>query len=101
MTLESARRVAHEMRTTRAQLVEEILRGEVPAARLGDDARAGDIRVVVLAQAVPGVGKVQARRILDDLGIDGATRWGELGDDVAVRLAEALTAAGGPPAAGP
>jgi len=100
MTLDSARRVAHGMRAERAHLVEGIRRGEVPPVRLLEDARAADVRVVVLAEAVPGVGKVQARRIIDGLGIVGPLRWSELGGDVARRLIDALTDAGGPPAAG-
>ena len=55
---------------------------------------------MVLAEAVPGVGKVQARRIIDALGIDGRVRWAELSGDEVRRLVDALTGADGPPAAG-
>jgi len=100
MSLDSARHVAHEMRAERTHLVEDIRRGDVGPARFLDDARVSEVRVVVLAEAVPGVGKVQARRIIDALGIDGRVRWAELSGDEVRRLVDALTGADGPPAAG-
>ena len=100
MTLDEARRAAHEMRASRAQLVEDVRRGDVPPADLAGDARAGGVKVVVIAEAVPGVGKVQARRIMETLGVGGSLRWGELTDDAARRLVDALTDVGGPPASG-
>jgi hypothetical protein len=99
VSLESARRVADELRRRRQELVEDIARGDVAPGRWPADPRAGDVRVVVLAEAVPGVGKVRARRILDGLGLPATARWGELAPEDARRLVGALTAGGARPAA--
>ena len=50
------------------------------------------VKIVVLAEAVPGLGKVRARQVLDALAIAHGTRWGELGDR-RQHLIEALDAA--------
>ncbi len=42
------------------------------------DERLGTVKVVVLAQVVPGVGKVRSRRAMARLGIAEDARWGEL-----------------------
>ncbi len=62
--------------------------------------RVADVKVVVVAQAVPGIGKVQARRVLQELGVAEGARWADLAPDDQRRLVESLTARGGPPAAG-
>jgi len=101
MSLERARSTAGHLRAERGDLVTALATGAVAPEVLGADARAAEVKVVVLAEAVPGVGKVAARRAMAGLGIPPGARWGELAPAQAQRLVEALRAAGAPPAAGP
>ena len=58
---------------------------------LGSLGSAADVvKVVVLAQAVPGVGKVKSRRALDALGVPADARWGDLGAAAQAELIKAL-----------
>ena len=71
---------------------------EVLAARF--DPLTGPIKLVVVAQAIPAVGKVAARRVLLAQGLEGA-RLADLGDEAVAALLEAVEAAeagGGRPA---
>ena len=83
--------LAGRLRAAREELIRQIGDGrlELTEAAAGDAIAA--VKVVVVAQAVPGVGKVRARQVLDRLGIDHNTRWGELGARQTA-LVEALTA---------
>lgn len=49
------------------------------------------VYLVKFAEAVPGVGKVKARRILADLGYGERTRTGEVSADKRTALVEALS----------
>lgn len=99
---------ADGLRRHRQLLVDGVASGILPIAALlgpdGEDPRVGQVKVVVLAQAVPGVGKVRSRRILAALGVAEGTRWGELAPGVAsavvAGLEEAATAGGASPADG-
>ena len=77
--LASPRALAEHIRASREHVVAEIRAGRLvlDGAAEGDDI--DQVKVVVLAESVPGVGKVRARSVLDSLGIEHATRWGELG----------------------
>lgn len=83
--------LAGDVRAAREELIRQIGAGRLALtdASAGDDIAA--VKVVVVAQAVPGVGKVRARQVLDRLGIDHNLRWGELGARQAA-LVDALTA---------
>lgn len=83
--------LAGHLRAAREELIRQIGTGrlDLTDASAGEDIAA--VKVVVVAQAVPGLGKVRARQVLDRLGIDHNTRWGELGSRQA-ELIEALTA---------
>lgn len=101
VALDRARIVAEETRQRRRDLVAAIAAGDVTPAGIADDERAADVRVVVLTEVVPGIGKVRARRIMSDLGVTGAARWGDLTPEQVSRLVDALTTAGAPPATAP
>jgi predicted Na+-dependent transporter len=74
---------ARSLTSHREWLIAEIEAGDMGLAELRDaeehDSRVGTIKVVAIAQAVPGVGKLQARRAMGALGIPPDARWGELG----------------------
>jgi hypothetical protein len=91
----AASEAAARLRAERAALVDDLEAGRVPITAVATDSRAAPVKVVVIAQAVPGLGKVRSRRILDGLDIDHGTRWGELSSSQADRLVEALATADG------
>jgi len=99
--LEQARAVAAAARERRASLVRDLASGDLVPARLDDDERAGEVKVVVIAEAVPGVGKVGARRLLEARGISAATHWADVPTAERRGLVEALTADGARPATAP
>jgi hypothetical protein len=76
-------------------LIEEVASGAIPLAELlvegVDDPRAGTVKVVVLIQAAPGIGKVRARRAMAALGVPESARLGELDLPIRKELARALT----------
>jgi hypothetical protein len=101
MPLEQARAAAAAARERRAALIRALASGAITVDDVGRDERAGDVKVVVIAESVPGVGKVVARRTLGTLGVAPSTLWRQLSEAQRAALAEALRAAGSPPAAGP
>ena len=76
---------ARQLRAHREDLVKQVGSGEVSLDQLFDhqdtDGRVGTVKVVVLAEQVPGVGKVRARRAMEAVGIADDARWGEVGRD--------------------
>jgi hypothetical protein len=56
-----------------------------------DDAVIRFVYLVKFAEAVPGVGKVKARRVLASLGYGERTRTGEVPADARATLVEALS----------
>jgi hypothetical protein len=86
----AAAAVAEDLRQRRRRLVQEIAEGRVDLADVatGDDAAA--IKLISLAEAVPDVGKVRSRRVLDLLGLRHGTRWGELAPTTAESVVAAL-----------
>ena len=74
------------------------------ALGLGDliaDGRANLVKVVVLAEAMPGVGKVRSRRLLEAMGVAPDARWGDLTPEVAGRVTAGLSALSEAPATPP
>jgi hypothetical protein len=100
VSLERARAVADAARQRRASLIDALASGALTLADLDGDERAGEVKAVVIAEAVPGAGKVRARRALDALGVPGSALWADLSHEQRHLLADALTADGGRPATG-
>jgi hypothetical protein len=74
---------AAEARTSRAELKEKLKMGSVT---LGDalqkadsDDVVGKLKVLALLESLPGVGKVKARRLMDEIGISESRRVRGLG----------------------
>jgi hypothetical protein len=78
----AARAEAQEMRQYRGWLIGEVASGAIVLEGLFEQADSsrycGTVKVVVLAEKVPGVGKVRARRAMEALGIAEDARWGEV-----------------------
>jgi hypothetical protein len=85
---------AEVARQYRQQLIAQIELGELSLALLFDldlsDPRVRPIKAVVLLQALPGVGKVAARKALDGLDLDENIRVGQLSGVVRRALIQAL-----------
>jgi hypothetical protein len=85
---------AEVARQYRLQLIEQIDLGELSLAELFDldltDPRARPVKAVVLLQVLPGVGKVAARKALDELDLDENVRIGQLDKVARGALVEAL-----------
>jgi hypothetical protein len=79
---------AARMRSYRDWLVDEVASGAMTLedllAEQARDADGATVKVVVLAQKVPGVGKVRARRAMAEVGVGDDARWGEI-DEVVLR----------------
>lgn len=72
------------------ELINEIANGSLSVAQvmaMGDDDRTY-VYVVKALEAVPGIGKVRARRILEELGIGEQVRLGELSASQRERVVE-------------
>ena len=100
MTLDDARRLAEDQRAQRREVLAAITRGDLAPTAFAGERRLEPVKVVALAEVVPGVGKVRARRILASLGMAEGTRWADLGAEGQARLAAALTDAGPDPPGG-
>jgi hypothetical protein len=85
---------AESGRQYRLQLITQIDLGELDLTKLFDldltDPRVGSVKAVVLLQALPGVGKVAARKALNHLDLDENVRVGQLGRAARHALVEAL-----------
>jgi hypothetical protein len=90
--LEAPIKAAADLRTHRHDLVAAISNGTMQMADLlaADDPRTAQVKVLIFAEAVPGVGKVTSRRLLSGIGIADGTRWGELAGPVARRIVAAV-----------
>jgi hypothetical protein len=86
---------ATRMRSHRDWLIDQVASGAMTLEGLfAEQTRNGDcgaVKVVVLAQKVPGVGKVRSRRAMAELGVDEDARWGEIDEDVLRALWAAMT----------
>ena len=72
--------LARRIREVRASNVAGVRSGilDVKDILESKDPFTGHIKVVVVVESVPSLGKVKARRILDDIGILGSTKIHEL-----------------------
>lgn len=83
------RRIALEKaaaaRRQRAELKEKLKMGSITLAELlgnGDrDEVVGKTKVLVVLESLPGLGKVRARRLMEELGISESRRVQGLGDN--------------------
>jgi S13-like H2TH domain len=82
-------------RRERAELKEKLKMGSVNLEELlkraDDDDIVGKMKVVAALEAMPGVGKVKARRIMDEIGISETRRVRGLGEQQRRSLLEAFS----------
>ena len=71
-------------RRQRAELKEKLKMGSLSLKELLDQAERDDVvakmKVLTVLESLPGVGKVKARRLMDDVGISESRRVQGLGD---------------------
>ena len=75
---------AAEARRARAEIKEKLKMGSMTLSELlansGDSDHIGKMKVLAVIEALPGVGKVKARRTMDEIGIADTRRVRGLGD---------------------
>jgi hypothetical protein len=83
---------AAEARRVRAELKEKLKMGSLNLKELFELAATnemvGKMKVVAVLESMPGVGKVKARRTMDDIGISESRRLRGLGDQQRAALLE-------------
>jgi hypothetical protein len=81
-------------RRLRAELKEKLKMGSVTLRELLDqgdqDEVVGRMKVLAVLESLPGLGKVKARRLMDDVGISETRRLQGLGDQQRKKLFEKL-----------
>jgi hypothetical protein len=81
-------------RRTRAELKERLKMGSVTLEELLKQADTDDIvgkmKVLSVLESLPGLGKVKARRLMDEVGISDTRRLHGLGDQQRKKLFEKL-----------
>jgi len=79
-------------RRKRAEVKEQLKCGQLTLAELFDagdrDEMLGKLKVVSMLESLPGVGKVRARRLMEELDISESRRLRGLGDNQRKRLLE-------------
>lgn len=72
---------AAEARAARAEIKARLKMGSLTLAQAlaSDDSNVGKLKVVSLLESLPGVGKVKARRVMDEIGIADNRRVQGLG----------------------
>lgn len=82
-------------RRARAELKEKLKMGSITLAELlsqaGTNDHIGKMKVLAVIEALPGVGKVKARRTMEEIGIADARRVRGLGDQQRKALLEAFS----------
>ena len=85
---------AAEARRARAELKEKLKMGSLTLKELLDQASGDDIvgkmKVVAVLESLPGVGKVKARRTMEEIGISETRRVRGLGDQQRAALLKAF-----------
>src|SRR5437588_10665615 len=81
-------------RRMRAELKEKLKMGSITLSELLQQADAdevvGKMKVLAVLESLPGLGKVKARRLLDEVGISETRRLHGLGDQQRKKLFERL-----------
>ena len=81
-------------RRLRAELKEKLKMGSLSLRELLDQGERDDIvgkmKVLSVIEALPGVGKVKARRLMDEVGISESRRLQGLGDNQRKKLFDKL-----------
>jgi hypothetical protein len=85
---------AGEVRRARAELKQHLKDGSVTLGallgRADNDDVVGKMKVLAVLESLPGVGKVKARRTMDDVGIADTRRMRGLGDQQRAALLSAF-----------
>ena len=93
---QAAREKAAAARRQRAELKEKLKMGSLSLKELLDQADSDDVvgkmKVVAVLESLPGLGKVKARRLMDEVGISETRRLHGLGEHQRRRLFERLQA---------
>ena len=91
---EQALAKAAEARRVRAELKEKLKMGALSLSALLEQAEADDhigkMKVLSVIEALPGVGKVKARRTMEEIGIADTRRVRGLGDQQRSKLLDAF-----------
>ncbi len=92
---EQALAKAGEARRARAELKEKLKMGSLSLAELLSQAATNDhvgkMKVLAVIEALPGVGKVKARRTMEEIGIADSRRVRGLGDQQRKALLDAFS----------
>ncbi len=90
----AALKKAGEVRAARAELKEKLKMGSVTLAEVlkqaDSDDVVGKLKVLSLLESLPGVGKVKARRLMEEIGISESRRVKGLGPQQRQSLLEQL-----------
>ncbi|MDQ3757532.1 MAG: integration host factor [Actinomycetota bacterium] len=82
-------------RRQRAELKEKLKMGSITLRELLEQGERDDVvgkmKVVSVLESLPGVGKVKARRLMEEIGISDARRLQGLGENQRKRLFERLS----------
>jgi hypothetical protein len=86
---------AAEARRVRADLKERLKMGSITLTEVIQQASADEIvgktKVLAVLESLPGVGKVKARRLMEDIGIAESRRLRGLGDQQRAALLESFS----------
>jgi hypothetical protein len=89
---QAALKKAAEARRIRAERKEKLKMGSLTLSQLldesGRDKFVGKMKVLSVLESLPGVGKVKARRLMDEIGISESRRLKGLGDQQRAALLE-------------
>lgn len=81
---QAALQKAAEARRVRAELKERLKMGQVSLSQLFEmadkDDIVGKLKVIALLESLPGIGKVKARRVMEEIGISESRRVRGLGE---------------------
>ena len=86
---------AAQARRMRAELKEKLKMGSLTLAELlqqaDSDEVVGKMKVLAVLESLPGLGKVKARRVMEEVGISETRRLQGLGDQQRKKLFEKLS----------